>query len=452
MQDHEPGWAVLLPDESGWRWQRIDERQVLGSDRHEGNGLRGPGVAPRHCRLVVHGGRLHAVDLGSLAGTTLRGEKVGARPVALESGDVLRLGRVPVVVVRRELLGGADWLRVGELGSASPLMHEAFVELALAAACDWPLLLWGESGCGKELAARVVHTRSAHADGPWVAVNCGALPAETLLAELFGAAKGAYTGSVETRKGAFERADGGTLFLDEVGELSPAAQAALLRVLEVGEVQVLGGPVRRIDVRLICATHRDLRSDVAAGRFRLDLLHRLAVTEVGLPPLRARPEDVVPLLDELLGGTPLPYGAEAILRAHPWPGNVRELRNVSRRLLTSARWGEPTLDEVQGALFGASRPLWALACGMDDAGVAEPQVPWSTGPRGAGGRLPTTLSPAQSRERLRQVADAVAASPTTAAAHRSTGLPRGTFYRYLKQLRTQAGCDDGVVLDNASGF
>jgi DNA-binding NtrC family response regulator len=402
--------------------------------------------------LVVHGGRLHVVDLGSLAGTTLRGEKLGARPVALESGDVLRLGRVPVVVVRREFLGGAQWLRVGELGSASPLMHEAFVELALASACEWPLLLWGESGCGKELAARVVHARSARAEGPWVAVNCGALPAETLLAELFGAAKGAYTGSIEARRGAFERADGGTLFLDEVGELSPAAQAALLRVLEVGEVQVLGGPVRRVDVRLICATHRDLRRDVASGRFRLDLLHRLAVTETGLPPLRARPEDIVPLMADLLGGTPLPYGGEETLRAYPWPGNVRELRNVSRRLLISARWGEPTLAEVQAALFGASRPTWALASGVDDAGVAEPQVPWPTGPRAAGGRLPSTLSPAQSRERLRQVADAVAAFPTTAAAHRSTGLPRGTFYRYLKQIRAEGGSGGCGELDNASGF
>jgi len=277
--------------------------------------------------------------------------------------------------------------------------------------------LTGESGVGKELAAAVVHERSGRREKPWVAVNCAALHGDTLLAELFGAVRGAYTGSVEARRGAFERADGGTLFLDEIGELAPVAQAALLRALEVGEIQILGGATKRVDVRLVCATNRDLPQEVEAGRFRLDLLHRLNVTEVHLLPLRARPLDVEPLLRHYLDGLPLPAGAGAVLAGRAWPGNVRELRNLARRLQVSARFGDPSLEELRRALgaetspgrvpvgFGLPCPLEAPALAVDVA------------------------------ERLRRVEALVRSEPSTAAACRKSGLPRGTFFRYLRQVR-----------------
>ena len=415
------GFALLVPTETEgqaartWRCVPLPALAVVGTDA--ACAVRLPRLLPRHCRLALKDGQLQVVDLEGE--TTLRGIPVGPRAVALQPGDVLRLGRLPVVVAAGRRRGGKTWLQVGELGSADPVMWRAMAELALAAGSDWPLLLQGESGCGKELAARLVHDRSRRRDAPWVAVNCAALHGDTLVAELFGAARGAYTGSVEARRGAFERADGGTLFLDEIGELSPAAQAALLRVLEVGEVQVLGGPVRRVDVRLVCATHRDLQAEVAVGRFRLDLLHRVAVAEVRLPALRERRGDVVPLLEDLLGA-PLPDGSAQALACHGFAGNVRELRNIVRRLQIYAGGGEPALAELVAAAGPGRTPTPGSAC------AAPVPVQRNTGAVG-------------SAARRRNVAGLVAEGSATCAAWRASGLPRGTFYRYLKQVRAEAG-------------
>jgi len=414
-------WVLLVPDGSGWRCVPVGDRAVLGRDRSCDVVLAGADVEGRHCRVQVSGGRPNCVDLGGRKGTTLRGQALTARATALACGDVLRLGRVPVIVARRIIKNGTPWLQMGELGSSHPQMHQVMAELALAAAADWPLWLAGESGCGKELAARLVHTRSARAAEAWVAVNCAALHGDTLLAELFGAARGAYTGSVEARRGAFERADGGTLFLDEVAELTPAAQAALLRVLESGDVQVLGGPVRQVDVRVLCASHRDLRQEVAAGRFRLDLLHRLSVMEVHLPPLRQRGDDARILLQEFLGDLRLPPGAATLLAGHPWDGNVRELRNIARRLQSCAMWGDPTLSELRAAL-GAGVPVLA-------SGVAD-----SHPPRGA---ARPCLPAARSQDRREVVASLLHSEASTSEALRKSGLPRCTFFRYLKELRVQ---------------
>ena len=407
-------WVLLVPQGQAWRTVDIGERVILGSDASCDVRLVGSGIAQRHCRVHVHGGIPGCVDLGHGQATTLRGQRVTARSVPLSSGDVLRLGRIPVILARRSQRRGADWLEMGELGSAHPSMCKAMIELALASATAWPLWLQGESGVGKELAARLVHDRSPRSAQPWVAVNCGALHGDTLLAELFGAARGAYTGCVEARRGAFERADGGTLFLDEVAELTAAAQAALLRVLESGEVQVLGGPLRQVDVRIVCASHRDLHAEVQAGRFRLDLLHRLSVLEVHLPPLRERGADVAILLDLFLEELPVPVGAEAVLAAHPWSGNVRELRNVARRLQAGAMWGDPSLGELRVAL-----------------GNASPGTPSSRPWPGAGLAV-------SSEERRRVVASLLSQEPNTAQALRKSGLPRGTFFRYLKELRADS--------------
>jgi two-component system response regulator AtoC len=221
-------------------------------------------------------------------------------------------------------------------------------EVERVAAERVPVLLLGETGTGKELLARTLHASSARSSGPFVAVNCGALPAELIEAELFGVARGAATG-VTARDGALRRADGGTFFLDEVGELPPALQAKLLRVLESGEVTPLGGTPTTLDLRFIAATNRDLRAEVEGGRFRSDLYFRLAAFSLLLPPLRDRREDLPVLLEELVerasrdaGREPagLSLGLLEQVSAYSWPGNLRQLAHEVRRWVTFAPEGE----------------------------------------------------------------------------------------------------------------
>ncbi len=215
---------------------------------------------------------------------------------------------------------------------------------------DSPVLIQGESGTGKELVARSLHAHSRRSRAPCVAVNCGALPDSLLETELFGSERGAFTDAV-SRAGSFEQADGGTLFLDEVGELSPKAQARLLRVLEQKELMRVGG-TRRVpaDVRVVSATNRDLKTEVGAGGFREDLFYRLGVLPVRLPPLRERPEDIpliaVHILASLSPRAPgLAEDARDILMGYPWPGNVRELRSVLERSLLTA--GEADAERIR---------------------------------------------------------------------------------------------------------
>ena len=224
-----------------------------------------------------------------------------------------------------------------------------------------PVLIHGESGTGKELVARAIHYNSPRAEGPFVAESCAVFSETLLEAELFGHVAGAFTGAEEERVGLFEAADGGTLFLDEIGETSPAMQAKLLRVLQEGELRPLGSPdTRRVDVRLLCASHRDLRAMVAAGSFREDLYYRIAVMTVEVPPLRERRADVPLLLDHFLaegaraaGRLAPSLGREALafLTCYPWPGNVRELRNECDRLLTLVD-GEVTPADLSPRLRG----------------------------------------------------------------------------------------------------
>jgi two-component system response regulator AtoC len=208
------------------------------------------------------------------------------------------------------------------------------------------VLVTGESGTGKELVARFVHERSPRDAGPFVAVNCGAIPESLLESELFGHARGAFTGATSERRGLFEEASGGTLFLDEIGELPVALQVKLLRALQEGEVRPVGeNASRAVDVRVVAATSRELERDVAEGRFRSDLYYRVNVVRLHLPPLRARREDVPELVRHFVardarrlglavqGVTP---AAMRLLMEYPWPGNVRELENVTERALVLA--------------------------------------------------------------------------------------------------------------------
>ena len=243
--------------------------------------------------------------------------------------------------------------------------------LALAgqvARSELPVLVTGPNGAGKEKIAEIVHANSAVKDGPFVALNCGAIPADLVEAELFGAEAGAYTGANKAREGKFEAADGGTLFLDEIGTLPPAGQVKLLRVLETGRFQRLGGNrERQVQVRVVSATNADLPALIRAGQFREDLYYRLNAIELKVPPLAERSDDILPLARHFLPpGKQLGEDAARALLAHPWPGNVRELRNSIQRAALLA----------PGALLSAADlALSAARRGESVAGVAAQQEP-----------------------------------------------------------------------------
>jgi two-component system nitrogen regulation response regulator NtrX len=235
------------------------------------------------------------------------------------------------------------------------------------------VLITGENGTGKELVARAIHRQSPRADQPFVEVNCAAIPGELIESELFGHMKGSFTGAVADRAGKFEQADGGTLFLDEIGDMSLAAQAKVLRVLQDGEVTRIGGAKSRtVDVRVLAATNKKLDDEIAAGRFREDLYYRLNVVPIAVPPLRERREDIpllarhfMQLLSEREGITPrvLDDAAVAALSHADWPGNVRELRNTIERLLilaSGARITAADVERMSGARTGQNASLGEL--------------------------------------------------------------------------------------------
>ncbi|HSV29631.1 MAG TPA: sigma-54 dependent transcriptional regulator, partial [Candidatus Omnitrophota bacterium] len=238
---------------------------------------------------------------------------------------------------------------------ASPMAE--VIELARkVAAFDISVLLTGESGTGKELLARAIHYSSPRGQKPFVVENCGALPDQLLESELFGCKKGAFTGAYEDRIGLFEQADGGTIFLDEIGETSPAFQVKLLRVLQEGEIRPLGARLtRKVDVRVIAATNRNLEEDVRDKHFRRDLFYRLAAFPIHIPPLRERPDDIPVLAERLLADVRKGFGkavkgfgddARVVLKSYDWPGNVRELQNEIQRMVALAESDVIGADDV----------------------------------------------------------------------------------------------------------
>ena len=253
--------------------------------------------------------------------------------------------------------------RFGIMGRA-PSLRRAIEQVRQVAPTDIPVLFEGESGVGKELFANALHGLSRRRHRRIVVVNCGAIPEGLIEAELFGAEKGAYTGSVERRAGYFEEADGGTLFLDEIGEMPLQAQVRLLRVLETGQFSRVGSSqTQTSDARVVAATNKDLGEEVAAGRFREDLYYRLSTVVIRIPPLRARREDVLPLFERFAERSAERYGAARktlapsardLLGRYNWPGNVRELRNVAEQTVVLVREDPVPADALRPFLRGVS--------------------------------------------------------------------------------------------------
>ncbi len=315
--------------------------------------------------------------------------------------------------LRREILGSRD----AEVVAESEAMKKVLELVGRAAPSRAPVLILGESGVGKENVARRLHFGSDRVARPFVAVNCKALAESVLESELFGHEKGAFTGAVAAHAGCFERAHGGTLFLDEIGEVSPSFQGKILRALQEGEVQRVGANApRKVDVRVVSATNRDLRSEIAAGRFREDLFFRLDVIRIAIPPLRQRKEDVLPLarffLDRQARASGrelgLSRGAEELLLAHDWPGNVRELSNAIERASVLGRGeeiqGEDLLLEPRRSEDAASSSVGTLQEVVD---------------RAVGERIQTALSESGGRK---------------AEAAARLGIERTTLFRWMKRL------------------
>jgi DNA-binding NtrC family response regulator len=254
--------------------------------------------------------------------------------------------RQSLVAENRSLRNEIKLLTRREIIGSSPALRRVLDVATQAAPSSATVLILGESGTGKELVARFIHDHSSRSRSAFIAVNCSAIPETILEAELFGHERGAFTGALARREGRFARAAGGTLFLDEIGELAPAVQVKLLRVLQEGEYEPVGGDTVRADVRIVAATNKDLRAEVAAGRFREDLFYRLNVIAVTAPPLRARREDIPLLVDHFLGvycaknnraRLDAPREVLQLLLDYSWPGNVRELENVIERAAVLCR-------------------------------------------------------------------------------------------------------------------
>jgi DNA-binding NtrC family response regulator len=336
---HGPGLDLVVIDGPD-RGLSVPVRGAVRIGTAAGSELRlgDPTVSRVHATLALDGGELRIRDMGSTNGTFIDGVRV--RDASVAPGSILRIGATTVRAepasepMRVEL---APYERLGELVGGSAAMRHVYSLIERVAPSGATVLVQGETGTGKELVARAIHERSPRAERRFLAIDCGAIPENLVESELFGHVRGAFSGAISDRVGAFEEADGGTLFFDEVGELSAPMQRKLLRALETREIRRVGeNRERKVDVRIIAATHRPLAHATNEGLFREDLFFRLAVVTIELPPLRARREDIPAIaqhfLDRLTGGTERvsPELIAAVV-GRSWQGNVRELRNYLER-------------------------------------------------------------------------------------------------------------------------
>ncbi|MBB4132923.1 MULTISPECIES: sigma-54 dependent transcriptional regulator [unclassified Xanthomonas] len=372
--------------------------------------------------------RARQVPLVMLTAYASSGNTIEAMTLGAFDHLVKPVGRADIVeVVQRALLSRVDDAAADAAADApaeeddalvghSPAMRTVHKRIGLAAASDLPVLITGETGTGKELAARALHRASARADAAFVAVNCAAIPLELMESELFGHRKGAFSGATGDRIGLIREADGGTLFLDEIGDMPLPMQGKLLRFLQEGEVTPLGGRgAQKVDVRVLAATHRDLAAWVADGKFRSDLRYRLNVVPIELPPLRERGQDIVLLAQHFLrtgdaAARVLSADAQARLLAYPWPGNVRELRNVMQRSQLLVRGHSIAAEDLDEALGESAEQPMTMAA------------------------VEGTLPEAVARLEKQMIRDALAQSGgNRAEAARRLGIHRQLLYRKLEE-------------------
>jgi transcriptional regulator with PAS, ATPase and Fis domain len=349
------------------RSTRVDRPTfVVGTGTSADLRLTDPAVSREHVRFALEPSGVRVRDEGSKNGTWIGGMRVADAlltvDTVLNAGKTSLLVRVASNALELPLSASAEF---GAAIGVSPAMRHLFAVLERAAQSDVTVLLEGESGVGKEVLAQAIHSRSQRAAGPFVTVDCGAIPSALIESELFGHERGAFTGATHARAGVFEQADGGTIFLDEIGELPLDLQPKLLRAIEAREVRPVGGNApHSVDVRIVAATNRRLAEAAGAGEFRRDLFYRLAVARVVVPPLRERRQDVLPLARAFLRSATrdaradLPADLGALLASYSWPGNVRELRNVIERwALLGVRDAHMLFDAAGTALAGEHEDL-----------------------------------------------------------------------------------------------
>jgi len=400
-------------------------------------------ISRRHAEISFSDGGWTLKDLGSTNGTYLNALPVRQKRLALR--DVIMLGPVELLVIDQHAADQAE-LRPGSvelcrtlnvrttesmpvrlvhgIRGTSPALLAVIGSIESLAEADCTVLIGGETGTGKELAARAIHASSRRRQGPFVALNCGAIPENLVESELFGHEPGAFTGAAARRRGHFEEASGGTLFLDEVGDLPLQDQAKLLRALETKAIRRLGGEEEiRVDLRILAASHLDLGDAVRRGAFREDLFHRLKVAEVRMPSLRERPSDIPELAAYFLTGISMEIGrpeigitkqAVQLLQSYPWPGNVRELKNVLERAAILSKGGAVTPQELS---FLSVSSYAAAAPKAED-----------------GGRFPQLREFVEEQEGLHvQKAMQLAAGNKTRAAE-LLGISRQTLYEKLEHI------------------
>jgi two-component system nitrogen regulation response regulator NtrX len=321
-------------------------------------------------------------------------------------------------------------MRVGKhsLVFAGETMRRVMAQIERVAASEARICIYGETGTGKELVARTLHEKSPRCHGPFVTLNCAAVPAELIESELFGHEKGSFTGAAQRHAGKFEQAHRGTLFLDEIGDMPPAMQAKLLRVLEEGEVERIGSDKpTSVDVRVVVATHRDLEQLVESGGFRRDLYHRVVVFPVELPPLRKRTEDLPALVEHFVrqvsaqnGWKPIPFSEDAIdaLKQYSWPGNIRELRNVVERLLLLAE------DEIDAAAVELALPAARANSAQTSSAAASNAAPDSA----------SLAERVSSFERAQVLRELDLHKRNISQTARALGLERSHLYKKCQQL------------------
>ena len=349
----------------------VARRGVIRVGTSEDNDLviQDDSVSRRHLEIRLRGDEIRVVDLRSTNGTTINGVKI--KEAIVDPGAIIKLGSTELRTATAQepvTIPLSSKSNFGGLLGKSSAMRQVFGILERVAPSEATVLIQGETGTGKEVTAEAIHSHSPRADGPFMAIDCGAIAANLVESELFGHAKGAFTGAMNERRGVFEDADGGTLFLDEIGELPLEMQPKLLRALETRTIRRLGETrTRPIDVRVVAATNRDLAEEVNRGTFREDLFFRLAVVQVELPPLRHRREDIPALVKHFINrfSPDSPPPSKELLQnlaAQPWTGNVRELRNAVERALALSVPGfsEPDQSQPEGSADEAMSFLFDL--------------------------------------------------------------------------------------------